>query len=81
MEERRLPSLLVTNLTNIAYLTGFRGSAGIALFTSREGVPWVDPRYALQAQEQARSVEVIEERTSQGGWGAAQEKQGPACWL
>jgi len=62
MEGRRLHSLLVTNLTNIAYLTGFRGSAGIALFTSREGVLWVDPRYALQAQEQAGSVEVIEER-------------------
>jgi Xaa-Pro aminopeptidase len=62
MEEQRLPSLLVTNLTNIAYLTGFRGSAGVALFTSREGVLWVDPRYALQAQEQARGVEVVEER-------------------
>jgi Xaa-Pro aminopeptidase len=62
MEEQRLPSLLITNLTNIAYLTGFRGSAGVALFTSRGGVLWVDPRYALQAQEQARGVEVIEER-------------------
>ena len=62
MEEQRLPSLLVTNLTNIAYLTGFRGSAGVALFTSREGVLWVDPRYTLQAQEQACGVEVIEER-------------------
>jgi len=62
MEEQKLPSLLVTNLTNIAYLTGFRGTAGIALFTCREGVLWVDPRYALQAQEQARGVEVIEEK-------------------
>src|SRR5208337_1402947 len=62
MEEQRLPSLLVTNLTNIAYLTGFRGSAGVALFNSREGILWVDPRYTLQAQEEARGVEVIEER-------------------
>ena len=62
MEERRLPSLLVTNLTNIAYLTGFRGTAGVALFTSREKILWVDPRYTLQAQEEARGVEVIEER-------------------
>ena len=62
MEEQRLASLLITNLTNIAYLTGFRGSAGVALFTSCEGVLWVDPRYSLQAQEQARGVEVIEER-------------------
>jgi Xaa-Pro aminopeptidase len=62
MEEQRLPCLLVTNLTNIAYLTGFRGSAGVALFTPRDGVLWVDPRYTLQAQGQARGVEVIEER-------------------
>jgi Xaa-Pro aminopeptidase len=62
LEERRLPSLLVTNLTNIAYLTGFRGTAGVALFNAREGILWVDPRYTLQAQEQARGVEVIEER-------------------
>jgi Xaa-Pro aminopeptidase len=62
MEERRLPSLLVTNLRNIAYLTGFRGSAAVALFNSREGFLWVDPRYTLQAQEEARGVEVIEER-------------------
>jgi Xaa-Pro aminopeptidase len=62
LEERRLPFLLVTSLTNIAYLTGFRGSAGAALFNSREGILWVDPRYTLQAQEEARGVDVIEER-------------------
>src|SRR5208283_3025140 len=62
LEERRLPFLLVTNLTNIAYLTGFRGTAGVALFHSREGILWVDPRYTLQAREEARGVEVIEER-------------------
>ena len=62
LEERRLPFLLVTSLTNIAYLTGFRGSAGATLFNSREGILWVDPRYTLQAQEEARGVDVIEER-------------------
>ena len=62
MEKHRLPCLLVSNLTNIAYLTGFRGTAGAALFTSRDGMLWVDPRYTLQAREQARGVEVIEER-------------------
>jgi Xaa-Pro aminopeptidase len=62
LEERRLPGLLVTNLTNIAYLTGFRGSAAVALFNPHEGVLWVDPRYALQAREEAWGVEVIKER-------------------
>jgi Xaa-Pro aminopeptidase len=62
LEKRRLPCLLVTNLTNLAYLTGFRGSAGLALFSLREGVLWVDLRYSLQAQEEAWGVEVMEER-------------------
>lgn len=60
--ERRLPWLLVTSLTNIFYLTGFRGSAGVALFGASDGRLWVDPRYTLQAREQARTVEVLEER-------------------
>jgi len=62
LEEHRLPFLLVTNLTNIAYLTGFRGTAGIALFDAHEAILWVDPRYTLEAREEARGVEVIEER-------------------
>jgi Xaa-Pro aminopeptidase len=62
LEEHRFPFFLITNLTNIAYLTGFRGTAGIALFDPSEGILWVDPRYTLEAREEARGVEVIEER-------------------
>jgi Xaa-Pro aminopeptidase len=62
MQERRVPFFLVTHLTNIAYLTGFRATAGVAIFDSRDAILWVDPRYTLQAQEEARGVEVIEER-------------------
>jgi Xaa-Pro aminopeptidase len=62
MEARRVSWLLVTNLNNIAYLTGFRGSAGVGLLGPSESILWTDPRYTLQAQEQARGVEVIEER-------------------
>jgi Xaa-Pro aminopeptidase len=62
LERRRWPFLLVSNPTNVFYLTGFRGSAGIVAIASREGVLWVDPRYTLQAREQARGVEVREER-------------------
>jgi Xaa-Pro aminopeptidase len=62
MEARRVPSLLVTNLVHVRYLTGFTGSAGLALFGPHHAVLWVDPRYTLQACEQACGVEVIEER-------------------
>jgi Xaa-Pro aminopeptidase len=62
METRRIPFLLVTNLVNVRYLTGFAGSAGMALFGPRQGILWVDPRYTLQAREEASGVDVVEEK-------------------
>jgi len=59
-ERRKIAALLVTSLPNIFYLTGFRGSAGVALVGGSEGLLWVDPRYTLQANEQAAGVEVVE---------------------
>lgn len=63
LEKRRLPILVVSNPVNIFYLTGFHGTAGVALFERFEAVIWVDPRYTLQARGQACGVEVIEART------------------
>jgi Xaa-Pro aminopeptidase len=59
-ERRKIAALLVTSLPNIYYLTGFYGSAGVALVGPSESILWVDPRYTLQATEQAVGVEVIE---------------------
>jgi Xaa-Pro aminopeptidase len=59
-ERKKIAALLVTSLPNIYYLTGFRGSAGAALIGCSESILWVDPRYTLQAAEQAVGVEVIE---------------------
>jgi Xaa-Pro aminopeptidase len=63
LEKQRLPILVVSSPVNIFYLTGFHGTAGVALFERSEAVIWVDPRYTLQAREQACGVEVIEART------------------
>ncbi|HUZ46077.1 MAG TPA: Xaa-Pro peptidase family protein [Terriglobia bacterium] len=62
LEARKVPALLLTNLTNIFYLTGFRGSAGVALVGPARNVLWVDPRYTLQAREQSQGFEVREAR-------------------
>lgn len=62
-ERKKIASLLVTSLPNIYYLTGFRGSAGVALVGPSETILWVDPRYTLQATEQAVGVEVIEAKS------------------
>lgn len=52
MEAAETPALLVTNLTNIRYLTGFTGSAALLLVTD-DGLTFVtDGRYGQQAAEQ-----------------------------
>jgi Xaa-Pro aminopeptidase len=49
---------LVSHRENIAYLTGFDGSAGWLVVTGDQGVLFTDSRYTLQAEEQAHEVEV-----------------------
>lgn len=61
LEERKLPFLLVSSPPNIFYLTGFRGSVGAAVLgAAGEAFLWVDPRYTLQAREEARGVTIVE---------------------
>ncbi len=62
METRRVSSMVVTHLPNVRYLTGFTGSAGILVVGPRAITLFIDPRYTLQAQEQAEGVDVIEEK-------------------
>ena len=62
LEKRGIQSLVVSNLTNVYYLTGFRGSAGLCALRTGGAALFVDPRYTLQAHEQAQGVEVHEHR-------------------
>ncbi|HEV2233459.1 MAG TPA: Xaa-Pro peptidase family protein [Terriglobia bacterium] len=64
IEKQKLALLVVTNPRNIFYLTGFRGSAGVAVWGASDAVLWVDPRYTLQARDEAKGTEVIEEKGS-----------------
>lgn len=73
METRCTPAILVTHLPNVRYLTGFSGSAGVALIGPQVACLWVDPRYTLQAQQQAEGVEVIEQKDG--------ILKGAAAWL
>jgi len=73
LEARGVSFILVSHLPNIRYLTGFTGSAGVALVGPQTANLWVDPRYTLQAQEQVEGVEVFEEK--------AGILKGAATWL
>lgn len=61
LKARDLPFLVATKPANIFYLTGFRGSAGVAIFGPSDALLLVDPRYTIQAKEQSCGVEVREE--------------------
>src|SRR4051794_17844291 len=51
-------ALLVTNLTNVRYLTGFAGSAGSLLVRRDDAVLFTDGRYQTQSAEQLSAAHV-----------------------
>jgi Xaa-Pro aminopeptidase len=57
LEERELDALVVTNLVNVRYLSGFTGSNGICLVSPDERIFFTDFRYVEQA---ADPVELFE---------------------
>jgi Xaa-Pro aminopeptidase len=57
---RELDSLLVTNLVNVRYLTGFTGTSGACIVTPEERLFFTDFRYVEQAREQVLGFERIE---------------------
>ncbi|MDR1605482.1 MAG: Xaa-Pro peptidase family protein [Streptococcaceae bacterium] len=57
-----LGALIITNLKNIYYLTGFWGSAGTVLVTGQAQYLLTDSRYSLSARELGGAFEVIETR-------------------
>jgi Xaa-Pro aminopeptidase len=60
MGEKGLDALLVTHVPNIRYLTGFTGSAGVALVRSGEVVLFSDFRYREQAEYEVGAFARIE---------------------
>jgi Xaa-Pro aminopeptidase len=58
MEAHRLDAFVVSHLPNVYYLSGFTGSAAALVLTSAGATLFTDPRYGLQAKEEARSVHV-----------------------
>jgi Xaa-Pro aminopeptidase len=60
LEARNLDSLLVTDLSNVRYLSGFTGSNGACVVTRDERLFYTDFRYVEQARAQVPEYERIE---------------------
>ena len=59
LEAAGCDALLVTNLSNVRYLTGFTGSAALLLVAGSSAVLTTDGRYRTQAAEQLAAAGVV----------------------
>ena len=50
--------MYITNLTNIRYLTGFTGSAGVLLIINNQSYFLTDGRYIQQSKEQVKNAKI-----------------------
>jgi Xaa-Pro aminopeptidase len=60
LRERELDSLLVSNLVNVRYLTGFTGTNGACVITADERLFLTDSRYTEQAKRQVDGFELLQ---------------------
>ncbi|UOY93962.1 Xaa-Pro peptidase family protein [Ectobacillus sp. JY-23] len=57
---KEIDGLLITSQYNRTYMTGFTGSAGVALITNDRAIFITDFRYVEQAQNQAVGYEIVQ---------------------
>ena len=58
LKETNLSAILVTNVVNVSYLTGFTGDSSYLLVTPRKMFLLSDSRYTTQIEEQCPDLEV-----------------------
>lgn len=62
LKREEMDALLVTNSINIRYITGFTGTAGVALISENEAFFITDFRYTEQAKEQIQGFKIKEHK-------------------
>ena len=67
LDERELDCLLVTNLVNVRYLTGFTGTNGACIVSRDERLFLTDFRYVEQASSQVQGYERVKAGTDMAG--------------
>lgn len=64
LEEQALDAVLITDLHNIYYLTGFWGTAGTLFVSQKRRLFVTDDRYALIAKQVVQGCDIISSRTA-----------------
>lgn len=63
LNQNKLDGILVTSPYNRRYITGFTGTAGVAIISENDSRFITDFRYTEQANEQAKGFQIIEHKT------------------
>ncbi|MGT2910305.1 M24 family metallopeptidase [Streptococcus cameli] len=66
LAETAVDGILVTNLTNIYYLTGFHGSNATVFISDKRRIFVTDSRYILMAKEIVKGFDIIDSRDELG---------------
>lgn len=74
LDQAGLPALLLTNPTNIRWLTGFTGSSAFVIVTPSKSVFITDSRYTIQAHDQVQGFEIVSFASPQTWDGILQEQ-------
>ena len=59
--------ILITDLTNVRYITGFTGSSGYSIITGRDALFITDFRYEEQAKIEVKGFNIIIENSERTG--------------
>ncbi len=62
LELKGIDGILISQITNVRYITGFSGSSGCVLITKKNNIFCTDPRYAEQAKQEIKGFDVIIEK-------------------
>ena len=60
LEENGVDALLITNGHSIRYMTGFTGTAGVAIISKTDAVFITDFRYTEQAASQIKDFRIVQ---------------------
>ncbi|OCS85487.1 M24 family metallopeptidase [Caryophanon latum] len=60
LQQENIDALLITNAYNLRYMTGFTGTAGIAIISQNDAVFITDFRYTEQASEQIEGFRIVQ---------------------
>ncbi len=62
LKKKKIEAFVVTDMTNVSYLSGFSGSSGLLLLTEKEQFFVTDFRYKEQSEQEVKGWDIIIEK-------------------